>query len=896
MCSYRSPAEVVAVGANLGAAVLQILGGPATGIALGMQVAGSALGLVPENQRKEFERSVQKLGRKGWEAVEKRRSDGHLERDIRLPSWESTVDYLKTCMVGGRVFTAEGLRQWTERQERAAGLVVEAIKREYSTNPEMVVIQRVAVLADALDSLRAPLHTSRARADEVEHRLTSLAEAMEELQVRRDQVERLVGELRSVLENQFARYLLTQRPFPEPTNSPLYFTSGKVPFQGREAELAQLEAFCDSDPKLAWWAVTGPGGTGKSRLAYEFCQRMAERGWRAQFLPREFFDKTRSALTEWTYPGNLLLVIDYVAAQGEAVGSWLAELDGQLHQHKLRLLLLEREPFDSRPFGLDPAWYTSMTTRADSRQLNRTCHQANGADRDLKLGELTANDMKAIAQAAEMSEALAAQAIGRLSQIDPDHQRPLYLLLLIQAWKAGQPWERWNLAELSDFIYEHERLRLPSAWPRPRQEAALNACAYATVRGSIPDLTAAMTTDDYLVSIQDDAALVDGVHEFARQIKSLFGSANAAVVRYEPDIPGEYIALRRMQEIWNTSPAALTAFLTAAWTKASPNVADFLRRAATDFGSSGTFEDMFTEDRLLQRPPSESIFDYAAALVGICGTANRSIAYGCAELLKGLSAQDPRNPGIAFRRAAGLVNLSVEQDLAGCERTVGELRDLAGGFPGDRGIAERLAKGLVNLGVEQDLAGCERTVGELRDLAGRFPGDRGIAERLAKGLVNLSAEQDLAGRERTVGELRDLAGRFPGDRGIAEQFAMGLVNLGAGQDLAGRERTVGELRDLADRFSGDRGIALCLAVGLFNLGAGQDLAGCERTVGELRDLAGGFPGDRGVALCLAVGLFNLGAEQGLAGREATVRELKALAKRFPEDPDLDELLGYIPGG
>ena len=53
------------------------------------------------------------------------------------------------------------------------------------------------------------------------------------------------------------------------------------------------------------------------------------------------------------------------------------------------------------------------------------------------------------------------------------------------------------------------------------------------------------------------------------------------------------------------------------------------------------------------------------------------------------------------------------------------------------------AKGLFNLTVDQNLEGCEQTVERLANLSSRFPADSAIALRYAKGLYNLTVAQDL---------------------------------------------------------------------------------------------------------------------------------------------------------
>lgn len=62
-----------------------------------------------------------------------------------------------------------------------------------------------------------------------------------------------------------------------------YFGSRKVPFVGREAEVARLDGFMEHKSGFRWWLIHGPAGFGKSRLALELC--LARGGsWRVGFL------------------------------------------------------------------------------------------------------------------------------------------------------------------------------------------------------------------------------------------------------------------------------------------------------------------------------------------------------------------------------------------------------------------------------------------------------------------------------------------------------------------------------------------------------------------------------------------------------------------------------------
>lgn len=56
----------------------------------------------------------------------------------------------------------------------------------------------------------------------------------------------------------------------------LMYNAGRIKYVGRQNELSALEQFCESASTNSWWAVTGPGGMGKSRLVYEFTNAKKE--------------------------------------------------------------------------------------------------------------------------------------------------------------------------------------------------------------------------------------------------------------------------------------------------------------------------------------------------------------------------------------------------------------------------------------------------------------------------------------------------------------------------------------------------------------------------------------------------------------------------------------------
>ncbi len=112
-------------------------------------------------------------------------------------------------------------------------------------------------------------------------------------------------------------------------------------FVGRDAELGELLAWCADGQDAPVRLVTGPAGSGKTRLAVEFAHRMRARGWRTEWLGAE----DGSAIQ----PGNsaarivqrkTLIVVDN-AEHRDGLAEFIVDLVRE--QPQARLLLLARD-------------------------------------------------------------------------------------------------------------------------------------------------------------------------------------------------------------------------------------------------------------------------------------------------------------------------------------------------------------------------------------------------------------------------------------------------------------------------------------------------------------------------------------------------------------------------
>jgi serine/threonine protein kinase len=132
--------------------------------------------------------------------------------------------------------------------------------------------------------------------------------------------------------------------------------------QNAEVE-RQLDAFFDDPRPFLWWSVIGPGGVGKSRLAYERVLRLNHDGhWQAGFL-RDDEDLASNWLIHkcpnWRPQSPTLIVVDYSARFSQALFTCLLTLSSQKWQEVIgvgshvRLLFLDRPGAQIAPMAME---------------------------------------------------------------------------------------------------------------------------------------------------------------------------------------------------------------------------------------------------------------------------------------------------------------------------------------------------------------------------------------------------------------------------------------------------------------------------------------------------------------------------------------------------------------
>ena len=654
-------------------------------------------------------------------------------------------------------------------------------------------------------------------------------------------------------------------------SSRFHYKSGAVSFHGRQEELEQLREFCgQEDVAFCWWAVTGAGGAGKSRLVYEFGREMERASWNVLWLNSAHMDH----LDTLPIPTKTLVVVDYAQAYLGPLGHWMEQLAQRPRLVPVRLLLLERdgESLDESSWGIG---LKSHVYRAKS--IRESCWK----ETFLQLFPLRDEELLCImtdyadTAGERLPEAKAQQLLKTLKTTDPGLRRPLYAMFLTDAWANGEKPERWGQKVVLDYVLQRENeyfeekakktiennLRLRKILSKLRLVATIwDGITLEQVAQEYPKLWEAFQRQ------VDRVDCVESEEDLLHQVGILQGTELEGL---KPDLLGEYFVLQHLKK-----QEVLQLLFPDGW-QAKVEVVTFLFRMYLDYHDDLENVEAFWDYMLC--PPTKAMRIYGMILVNVAWDSN-AYASSAVETLKTLWETGGKQEMDALLYAMGLVNLTNKQPMEKAEATIERLAELHEQYSGNQKIALAYAKGLVKLSCDQDVA--EASVERLRELQERYSGNEEIALRYAQGLFNLSCDQDVAEAEDSVERLRELQERYSGNEEIAHAYARGLFNLSCDQEIEGREVTVERLKELQERYFGSEEIALEYAKGLFNLSHKQGVEEAEASVERLRKLQERYSGNEEIAHAYAWGLFNLSCNQDVAEAEASVERLRELQERY----------------
>lgn len=236
---------------------------------------------------------------------------------------------------------------------------------------------------------------------------------------------------------------------------PLSYRSNTSLFTGRDDELNDLCEFLTSPSQYPamWWAIIGPGGAGKSRLAYEL-ESICNPTWNVNWITNntpftyEFFD----AIYKNDYR-NCLLIIDVDYYGITVLGKWIADINIRQDQKKVRILILSREGIRDEPEN-GPIWHRRLTDFNMTVGVNKCLYKKELLilkaldERDIKI--IVESYLSCVYPNLAFEETDCERIAQRIIELDLN-DRPLYSLILADSFANHSDIFSWdNEAILSD--------------------------------------------------------------------------------------------------------------------------------------------------------------------------------------------------------------------------------------------------------------------------------------------------------------------------------------------------------------------------------------------------------------------------------------------------------------
>lgn len=365
------------------------------------------------------------------------------------------------------------------------------------------------------------------------------------------------------------------------SNSPFHYLCSDIDIYGRDYELRLLDNFINAPDKLLFWSILGPGGIGKSKLAYYFLQNHKEdRDWKMTFITSHNL-KEILLLSNWECSKNLLLVIDYAGAVAEELGNWIQRMAINIEnrKHKVRLLLLERQGFRKvESLYLDeeeyvaPEWYNKLCRPiseglfANKEKIKEYQYLYNKYPCMLTLKSLESNahinimdDYAAAIKKPILSDDVKREILQFVEEkLPPIKQEnfkvtPLYVLFVTDAALNGKNFRNWNLEKLMEDVYERD----DKIWKKCIYEEDLlfalkELLIYITIvkewefGTTVPE---PLMESEHVVSEYRMKEINDPAYDWIYILTGRLNNKNYVPVMgaLEPDLVGEYYVLKHFE-------------------------------------------------------------------------------------------------------------------------------------------------------------------------------------------------------------------------------------------------------------------------------------------------------------------------------------------------------------
>ncbi len=345
--------------------------------------------------------------------------------------------------------------------------------------------------------------------------------------------------------------------------SRFHYSNEKTEFIGRDIQLNKLRDFCQFSPSLkgkdfAWWVVTGEGGSGKSRLCYEFLKEMDKTGWSVCTLQNHNAEKLY--LCSQSVTNNTIFILDYAEYDTEAIFNWIVSFNSkQYNQNKIRVILIQRRACWA---DIKETIHHEIISSGfiDASLYNEDFLHIEKLDQDytknkVLIGEIQRSYAKNVDASLSTDETDA--LFDLLQKVDEELLRPLFAIILIDAYLDNREIpSAWCKKDVLNYICEREEKLI---WHmtkdifgtdqcRKMSEIAYSVLAIATMTNG---LTSYSSLKEMLPEDEWQYLSQQNLEKFCEN-KVLFINENNEELNcpaLEPDIIGEYFVLNHLNKL-----------------------------------------------------------------------------------------------------------------------------------------------------------------------------------------------------------------------------------------------------------------------------------------------------------------------------------------------------------
>jgi len=332
------------------------------------------------------------------------------------------------------------------------------------------------------------------------------------------------------------------------------YNANLTALRGREAEMKYLHAFCNAPGYLKWTAICGQGGSGKTRLAYDFSKEMENEGW---------FSHPPCHTSAWfkhngqeivNTDANILICMDYVKYSIDEIADFMKLLHetGQFSGYKIRFILIERNIEDFEDLIQEESGIMEYLYLPEKN--DEACSQfihLKGMEKTA-IGSIMSDYIHEYKKQLELDKNLTADDVNKMTEvllrIDPEEKRPLYALFIADAWCAGEPLDKWDRATAHQYVIQKELRRIDRAVKESDLPDGEKSVYAAVIKYAVTLATyAANITAEEVYGIVEKSFEVNR-ENLIRILKKTDYLINDGqnIISIEPDIIGEYWCLQML--------------------------------------------------------------------------------------------------------------------------------------------------------------------------------------------------------------------------------------------------------------------------------------------------------------------------------------------------------------